>query len=609
MSQRKNQTMLNGAMILSLAVILVKIIGAVYKMPLTSLIGGVGRGYYTSAYEIYMPIYAISMAGLPIAVSRMVSENVALNRYKEANKIFDVALKMFILIGVVGTLIIVGFAFPYTKHIAGSKNLPAVLAIAPSLFFCGIMAVHRGYYEGLRNMKPTAISQVLEAFVKLVVGLSLAYLIVKLGERQYNTGLALVNEALAKGSAQVPDIFVFGVKVKELSEAYSAIYPLSASGAILGVTGGTFLGAVYLFLKHRLSAPAFTKEELAKSPPASKGKDIAKSLLKVATPIVLASMVLSVTNLIDTLTIQSRLGHALSMNPDLVKSMYAASLESAKTLDADIVKYLWGVHGSATDFKNLIPALVVTMGVSALPTMAAAWTLKDDKTIKNTTETVLRITMLVSLPAGIGIGVLARPILTMIYGRGSSSDIIDVAVPLVAAYGYSTALISISSPITNMLQAIGRADLPLKSLALGAIAKIIINFFLVGEPRYNIKGAPIATIVCYAIIVAINLFYLLKLTNVKLNFFSVFIKPLISAVLCGFAAASTYSISMKLLLAKFGDESVKLVMISLLAAISLAVLVFAVCILLLKGIVKEDILSLPKGEKIAKVLEKYKLLG
>jgi stage V sporulation protein B len=217
--------------------------------------------------------------------------------------------------------------------------------------------------------------------------------------------------------------------------------------------------------------------------------------------------------------------------------------------------------------------------------------------------------MLVSLPAGIGIGVLARPILTMIYGRGSSADIIDVAVPLVAAYGYSTALISVSSPITNMLQAIGRADLPLKSLALGATAKIIINFFMVGEPRYNIKGAPVATIVCYAIIVAINLFYLLKLTKVKLNFISVFVKPLISAVLCGLTASLTYSLLMKLLVAKLGEESVKLVMISSIFSISLAALVFAVCILLLRGIVKDDILSLPKGEKIAKVLEKYKLLG
>jgi stage V sporulation protein B len=471
------------------------------------------------------------------------------------------------------------------------------------------MAVYRGYYEGLRNMKPTAISQVLEAFVKLVVGLSLAYLIVTLGLRQYNSGLALANEALANGAAQIPDIFVFGVKVKDLSEAYSAIYPISASGAIFGVTSGTFLGAAYLFLKQKLSAPAFTKEELAQSPPASKGIEIAKSLIKVATPIILSSMVLSVTNLVDTLTIQSRLGHALAKNPDIIKNMYATSLEAAKTLDSDIVKYLWGVHGSATDFKNLIPALIISLGVSALPAMAAAWALKDKNTIKSTTETVLRITMLVSLPAGIGIGVLARPILTMIYGRGSSADIIDVAVPLVAAYGYSTALISVSSPITNMLQAIGRADLPLKSLALGATAKIIINFFMVGEPRYNIKGAPVATIVCYAIIVAINLFYLLKLTKVKLNFISVFVKPLISAVLCGLTASLTYSLLMKLLVAKLGEESVKLVMISSIFSISLAALVFAVCILLLRGIVKDDILSLPKGEKIAKVLEKYKLLG
>ncbi|NLP47599.1 MAG: polysaccharide biosynthesis protein [Clostridiales bacterium] len=609
MSQRKNQTMLNGALILSLAVLIVKIIGAVYKIPLTSLIGGVGRGYYNSAYEIYLPIYAISMAGLPVAVSRLVSENVALKRYREAESIFKTALKMFILIGVVGSLLIVAVAFPYTKFIAGAKNLPAVLAIAPSLFFCCVMAAYRGYYEGLRNMKPTAISQVLEAIAKLGIGLGLAYFAVSIGLKQYDTGLALLEKAVAAGLDELPQIYVFGQAVKDLPEAHSVIYPISAAGAILGVTSGTFFGAIYLSLKHRFTGSAFSKEELALSPVPSAGKDIAKNLLKVATPIIMSSLVLSITNLIDTLTIQARLAYALGKNAQIIKEMYATSFSAAKILDSDIVKYLWGVHGSATDFKNLIPTLIISLGVSALPAMAAAWVVKDKSTIKSTTETVIRITMLVALPAGIGIGVMARPILTLIYGSGSSADIIPVAVPLVAAYGYSTALFSVSTPITNMLQAIGRADIPLKSLALGAGAKILINYFLVGNPQVNIMGAPIASIVCYIIIVAINLIYLIKLTQVKLSFSSIFVKPLVAALLCGLTAKISYSGLLEILTRQGGQEGLKVTILATAVAVSLAVLVFAVCILSLKGLVKEDVISLPKGEKIAKVLEKYRLLG
>ncbi len=606
MAERKKQSVLKGALVLSMAVVVITIIGAIYKMPLTSLIGGVGRGYFNSAYEIFTPIYAISMAGLPIAVARMVSENVALRHYSEARMVLKTAMRMFFVIGIAGTILILIISIPYTKYVAGPRNLPAVLAIAPSLFFCCIMSAYRGYYEGLQNMKPTAVSQILEALAKLAVGLGGAYAIVAIGLNQFNTGVSVASKAVAGG---IPDkIFVFGEPVSTLAQAYSAIYPIAAAGAIAGVTFGTIIGTFYLMLRHKVKGDGFTPENILNSPPSPSKRSIAKRLARIALPILTGALVFSVTNMIDTVTIQRRVAHAITVNPEIIKSMYSASLAAAKTLDSDLVKYLWGVYGASVDFKNLIPMFLVSLGVSALPALSAAWAVKDKRIIKNTIESVLRITMLVALPAGIGIGVLAKPILTLIYGWGDSADIIPIAAPLVATYGFATAIISVSTPVTNMLQAIGRADIPLKALIAGASVKIISNYILVGTPKYNIRGAPFGSVLCYVIIVIVNLYYLQKISKVRPDFVSVYLKPLFSSILCGTTAWLTYSSIGKLLATSAGELAIKNVALATVVSIISAGGVYVISIFLIKGIVKEDIIALPKGEKIAKTLEKYRLL-
>ena len=173
----KSQSLLNGAFVLVVATVLVKIIGALFKIPLSMLIGEVGRGYFNTAYEIYTPLYSISMAGLPVAVSRMVAKERSLGNFRDVRLVRKVAVRLFLLTGAVGTLIMFAISYPYVKYIAGYvENIWCVLAIAPAIFFCCCMSTYRGYYEGLQNMMPTAISQVIEALGKVVFGLTLSYL-------------------------------------------------------------------------------------------------------------------------------------------------------------------------------------------------------------------------------------------------------------------------------------------------------------------------------------------------------------------------------------------------------------------------------------------------
>ena len=604
---KKKQSVLNGAVILMVAVVSVKVIGALFKMPLTDMLGTVGRGYFQSAYEIYTPIFAISMAGLPVAVSRMVAENVALSKYRDARAVFNVSKRIFLIVGTVGTLIIFIVAYPYAYFVAGLKSIPAILCVAPSVLFCCYMSAYRGYYEGLRNMTPTAISQVIEALGKLVVGLLLAKTVMSVGASQYAKGMA------ASGNVSAT---VFGNQVTSLTEANSVIVPWAAAGAVLGVTVGSIASLLFLMVCHKIKGDGFERVQLVNSPKPPKGEVIAKEMIKIAIPMVISALILNITNLIDTVTIQARLRTALDKDFNTVIQMHSEAINEAVRLSrldlsdvGEVVKYFWGAYGSALDFKNLVPTITIQLGVSALPALAAAWVVKNKKATRSTIETVLRVGMLIALPAGIGMASLATPILTILYGRGSSSDAISVIAPIMAAYGFATGIIAISTPTTNMLQAIGRADIPVKSVVVASVCKILCNFILVGNPKLNIYGAVVGTILFYVIIVTCNMASLLRISKVHVRWSSVFLKPLICAVLCGVTAYATNGLLNRIFPADTSKSILNMGTISALIAIALAAIVYLISLLLIKGVAKEDISVIPKGEKIAKVLEKYGLLG
>ncbi|MBQ7838403.1 MAG: polysaccharide biosynthesis protein [Clostridia bacterium] len=607
MASQKKQSVLNGAMMLMFGVVLVKLIGALFKIPLTDMLGATGRGYFNSAYEVYTPIFAISMAGLPVAVSRMVAENVALNKHREARMVFNVSKRIFILVGVIGTLVLLIAAYPYAHFVAGIKSLPAVLCVAPSIFFCCFMSAYRGYYEGLRNMTPTAVSQVIEALGKLLIGLALAKIVISIGMNQYEAGM------LASGNVSAT---VFGNSVTSDTEANSVIIPWAAAGAVFGVTIGSVASTLFLMICHKIKGDGFTRVQLVNSPKSAPSDVIAKEMIKIAIPMVISALVLNITNLVDTMTIQSRILSALNADFDTVLQMHSESFNEAVRLSRlnlndikEVKSYLWGAYGMALDFKNLVPTITIQLGVSALPALAAAWAVKDKKSTKSTIETVIRIGMLIALPAGIGMAALAEPILNIIYARGSSSDAVAVVTPILVAYGLATPVMAISTPTTNMLQAIGRTDIPVKSVVVGAIVKIICNFVLVGNPKINIYGAVVGTILFYVVIVVCNLTSLLRISKVKVNWASVLLKPLICAALCGVTAYAANGLLTTIFPSDPSQSILNMGTVSAVISIGLAVVVYAISLLLIKGIAREDVIVLPKGEKIAKTLEKYGLLG
>ena len=598
--------MLGGAFVLMLAIVMVKVIGALFKMPMTSMIGITGRGYFNSAYEIYTPIFAISMAGLPVAVSKMVAEAVACERFKQARSIFRISQRIFILVGIAGTLILLLAAYPYARFVAGIKSITAILCVAPSIFICCYMSAYRGYYEGLRNMVPTAISQVIEALGKLLIGLSLIKIIMSIGQSAYEKGMA------ASGNTSA---VVFGTTVTNLTEANSAIVPVAAAGAVMGVTIGSLLSLLFLMAFHKIKGDEFDRSLVLSSPKAQDGSKTAKEMVSLAVPMVISALILNITNLIDATTIQSRITHALDTDFQAVISMYSSSIDKAVELSrlnigdkAEVMKYIWGAYGTALDFKSLVPTITIQLGVSAIPALATAWAVKNEKGIKETIESVIKTGMLIALPAGLGMASLATAILTIIYGRGNSNEAIPIIAPILFTYGICTPLFAISTPTTNMLQAVGRADIPMKTVGIAAVCKIICNFILVGIPKINVYGAVIGTILFYLIIVSVNMTYLLKISGIRVNWVSVVIKPFISALLCAVTAYACHGIIVRIFPADTSSSILNSDTVATLIAIILAAVVYVISILLIGGIDEKSLEGLPGSEKICKVLKKHKLM-
>ena len=577
LEKKTKQSFLHGAVILTVATVIVKVVGALFKIPLGNIIGATGMGYFNTAYTIFNAVYSLAIAGLPIAVAKLVAENEALGRHKNTRKILNISRVLFIATGLTGSCIML-FSARLCANLANNPNaFGAVIALAPTIFFACVMSIYRGYYEGLKNMYPTAISQIVEAVVKTVAGLGLAILAIELATKSYNT----------TGS-------IFGIAVGGAEEANTVILAFAAAGAVFGVSISTIGGAVYLLFRHKTKGDGITKEELEVSTVPEETKKILKSLIKIAIPVCLGAVAISLTSFIDTFSIMNRLAVAIKADMNLIVSQYG---EILPTETKEIPNFLWGAYGLVQTLFNLVPAITTTFGVSALPAISSAWALRDEREMTKNVSTALKITCLVAIPAGIGMCILAEPIVKLLYYNKVEEAII--AVPVLQVLGIAVVFVSFMTPINSMLQGIGKAHVPVILMIIGGALKLVVNYIFVAMPQFNIKAASWGTLVCYVFIAVASVIMLIKYTRIKLDFKTIFLKPLISGIICGATAFGAY-----FALTKFLPSS-----ISTLGSIAIAAVFYAISLILLKTLAKDDILMLPKGEKLVKILAKRNLLS
>ncbi len=585
-----SQTFLKGAAVLSISMIVVKLCGMVYKIMLTriySMFGdqyaGIGTGIFSNAYEIYIPLFTLATAGFPIAVSRLISESIAKERYKDVRQIHKVSKPFFIAMGLISFALMIGLSFVYVDVVNSPYSIYSLMMLAPSILFGCLVSIYRGYFEGQRNMVPTAISEIIEACVKMIFGLSLAYIVMKVGITQYQS----------LGT-------IFGLSFSSESEAMYTLIGFSVASAIFAISLGGFFAYIALKIIFRRNKNAIPEEYYENSVDALSRRETFKKLVMTAIPIGLAALVMSISSSIDTIIIQKVLYNMALTSREALLSQFDGHLDSNIPLNPTesnpitIHTYLMGAFSCALTVMQLITAVTQVFGTSAMPSVTNAYTKGDKAELKKSIETVLKLTMLVTLPAGLGMFAIPYPIISLLY----DGYVAQVAAGVLRVMGLSVIVVAVSTPICSMLQGVGRVDLPLKLYSIAMVIKIATNFAFVNIVSLNIVGGAIGSLVSFLFVCVVGMYYLVKSAKVMPDLLNTVLKPFFSAVICAAAAYLTHSLISNVLSGA----------VSTIISIVVAAVFYLIALLLMHTFTENEIKMLPKGNNVVTILAKLHLL-
>lgn len=556
MENKGKKNFLGGAMILMVALAIVKVIGFIYKIPLTVVLEGEGFGYYNDAYQIYSLLFVLSTAGLPVAIAKLVSESNAIGRINEPKKILSLSLKAFSVVGIIGTLVLIFLSKWFAEVVVKTPGSAiSIVAIAPAIFFVSLGAAFKGFFQGYKNNTPTAIYQILEAAAKLL-GLVVVFILIAMGKKD-------------------PSVL--------------------ACGAILGVTFGSFVSTAFMFIRFYFGKDPI--DTSVKNPIDNRSNGVLfKAILKIAIPVTLSSSIMTIASSIDLITVKQALAN--SGLPSYTTEQLTAIKELTGERFVTSVNSVYGAYaGCCYSLFNLPPTITQTIGISVLPFISELFSIGAKKEAYKNMDSSMRIVSLLAAPCAIGMSFFAYPILKLLYG-GLTEEVI-IATPAFHVLALGIYLVAMVHPTTIFLQATGKQNIPIISMLIGAILKIVTNYTLVSMPSVRIQGVPYGTLLCYGSIFVINLFMLYKSQKYKPEFISVFIKPLFASVLSIGAAYLIYKFIL------FDRLSIKLCAI---IGILIAMVLYVITIFAIKAINKDDVKLLPAGNKIANILERKGLI-
>ena len=539
---QKQNSFFGGAAILAAGILIVKLIGMFYKIPLINIIGEAGAADFNNAYNIYAVLLTVSTAGLPVAVSKLVSEANALNRRNQVRRTFRLALVLFLTLGLISFLVMFFRADALAGMMNDSKAAAGIRALAPAVVCVGCLAALRGYSQGHSNMAPTSVSQIIEALCKLVVGLGLAFWLVKQGKD--------------------PDV--------------------AAAGAITGVTVGTVVALIYMVLDFFLSRGR--EDTHGTDRPDSAGSILA-NILKIAVPITLSSSMVGIVTVIDSSLVQGQLQSALNLTEKASRTLY-------------------GNYSGALNIYNLPTSLMAAITASVIPAVSAALARRDRRGAARITGSALRITALLSFPMGVGLFVLGTPIIRLLFPKlnvavaGPLLSTLGIATPFVCmvlvcnsvlqAHGFINlpVIVMVLGGIVkivnnyNLVGAIGIAGAPVGNILCFGLALVldlvVITRVIPNRPRLLpifVKPAIASAIMGGAAWAVYGLLSRI-LTAEQVN-----------------EAGETIRV-----VSRMGNA------LGIFLAIAVAGVVYLVLVIAIRAISKDDLALMPKGDKLARLL-------
>jgi len=553
----KKQTFLHGAALLAMATAVVKVIGALYKLPLKMVIGDEGYSYFSTAYDIYTVLLLIATAGLPVAMSRMISQASSLGNRNQVKRVYNSARALFFAIGAAGTLLMMLFC----RSLAAALEQPdawfAIVCLGPCAFLMGIISTYRGFFQGQGNMIPTSVSQVLEAIIKLVVGLVAAVVLLH----------------------------------------FTGSIPLAAGGAILGVTLSCLVSVFYLFAVYRKASVELGGDEGAVTSYAQ----TTKQLLAIAVPITIGAAGLQLLTVVETSLYMDRLIGLLETNrllSPLAEVLEAEVLAAnpqgltAQEKYSKVAANFNGIYNMGKTIYNMPNAFITPITVSIIPAITSQITLSNHKGVKSTEESAARVTALLSLPCAVGLMVLAEPIMALL--GGYTGEKLVLAAQLMALLGVSVFLHAIVLLTNAIMQAHGHAGIPVVNMLCSGVVRLLVVYILTGNPAIGILGVPMGTALCNLCIAALNLLAIRRAIPQKPAIVSNLLRPLVPVLAMCAVAWGVWQ----------GIQAVGITSRVLLCGVPIgaAGATYLILAVVLKAITREDCLLLPKGEKLARLL-------
>lgn len=523
----KRISFVRSAAVLAIAGLAAKIIGAVFRIPLLNIINIDGMAYFQVAYPVYAFMAVVATAGVPTAISRMVAQRAAQVDYAGAKSVFKHCMMLMLMVSALAAAAIALLSTPIAK-LTGLQNANlALLAVAPVVLLSSALAAVRGYFQGLQMMAPTAISQLTEQLIKLLLG------------------LALAKQLLPQGADH------------------------AAMGAVLGVAAGELIALllmVVFFLRNRQRFAEFEKIQSVKP---AKPKDIRREFLRLSVPITVGSAILPLCGVIDALII--------------VRRMEAVGYTAEQARNA------FGIlQGSVNPLLALPVVVALALSMSLVPAIVAYVSRKEYALARAAASAGTKLSVLLGMPAAVGMAVLSKPILVLLYGTSLTEANLSLAADLLSVGAAAVFFLALAQTSAGILQGLHREKVPAFNLIIAIFIKAVGAFVLIGLPDVNIQGAMVSSLCAFAALAILNTAHMTRRAGIHLSALDFFVKPAFASACMG---AAVYFVYYGLVKGMFGG------LVDLLLGILMGLMVFVALILLLRTVSREEYAFLPGGEK------------
>ena len=534
--------------ILAMASMIVRVIGLLYRAPLTAIIGDEGNGYYGTAYNIYTIILMVSSYSMPSAISKLMAQKLAVGEYRNANRVFRCALTYGVLVGLVGS----GLLFFGARFLVPDVAVCVLQVFAPTVFLFGILGSMRGYFQARGSMVPTSVSQILEQLANAVVSIAAAWLLM-----QTAVGADPTRRA-----------------------------QLGAMGSALGTGAGVLIALLFMVFCFRRSKEGRKAEILSDATgKEEKYRIFLRDTILVITPFMLSGVIMNLTT---------------SLN----QTIYMRMLIDLKGAGETATTTLYGIFSNKAVVISNIPISIATAVSSAIiPGISAAYARRDETGARRQVGNAIRITSIVAIPSAVGLAVLARPITMLMFPQMES---LELASSLLSLLAVTVIFYSISTITNAALQSIGKMNLPLVSAGIALVVQTVVLVLLLRFTDLDVRALVLVSILYSVMIFAVNQYYLRRFLGIRQDVRRDYLQPLVCAALMGAAAKAVYY------LVSMAAEPVENLpkgfyfrnLAATAAALLAAVLVYGYTMVRSGTIRRKDLLSMPKGQLLVRLMEK-----